>query len=198
MSIHVLPFLCTIHFCIVLERLFSWLTFSALWGKSWGWLPHQSRQKSYRHWNHSLSDFSYRWGRGGKWGLITAFCRIDEAKVESVDTFLTLVQHGSPKPGVVVVKAFTNTPHLPWGSFRSPYLDVTTLSAGALSAQFPLVQLHLHRLSFHSNCSSARERVRLAKSLPSPWKNTVGDLRRGALFVPPFATVSSYHLLPFH
>ena len=45
-----------------------------------------------------------------------------------------------------MVKVFTNLPHLPWGSFSSPYLDVTTLSARTLISQFPLSLLHLHRL----------------------------------------------------
>ena len=42
-------------------------------GNSWSWLPHQSWQKSYKHWNHSLSNFSYRWGRGEKAGADNCF-----------------------------------------------------------------------------------------------------------------------------
>ena len=38
----------------------------------------------------------------GKLGMITAFCRTDQAKGEPLDSLLTLVQHESPKPGVVV------------------------------------------------------------------------------------------------
>ena len=60
--------------------------------KSWGWLHHQHRQKSYEHWNHSLGNFGYKWGRWGKAGMITAFCRSDWAKVEPSDALLSLVQ----------------------------------------------------------------------------------------------------------
>ena len=82
----------------------------------------------------------------GKLGIITTFCRSDQAKVEPLDALLTLVQWDWPDPGVVVVKVFTNSPHLPWWSFGSPYLDVTTLSAGTLTTQFPLAQMCLCRL----------------------------------------------------
>ena len=47
----------------------------------------------------------------GKLGMITTFCRSDQVKVEPSDALLTLVQWDSPKPGVVVVKVFTNSPH---------------------------------------------------------------------------------------
>ena len=82
----------------------------------------------------------------GKLGMITAFCRSDQANVEPLDALLTSVQQDSPKPGVVVVKVFTNLHHLLWESFGSPYLDVTTLSVGALTTQCPLAWLHLCRL----------------------------------------------------
>ena len=110
----------------------------------------------------------------GKLGMITAFSRTDQAKVEPSDTLSTLVEQDSPKPGVVVVKVFTNPPHLLQGSFRSPYLDITTLSACILTAQFPLAQTA--PLFSHSDCPSARERGRWAKHLPSPHGDTVGEL----------------------
>ena len=37
-------------------------------GKRWGWIPHQSGQKSNEHWNNSLGNFGYGWGRWGKAG----------------------------------------------------------------------------------------------------------------------------------
>ena len=86
-----------------------------------------------------------------KLGMIPVFYRTDQAKVEPLDTLSTLVQWDSPEPGVVVMKVFTNLPHLPQGSLGSPYLDVITLSAGTLTAQFPLAQLHLHRLLPYSS-----------------------------------------------
>ena len=82
----------------------------------------------------------------GKLGMITTFCRSDQAKVEHSDTLTTIVLPDSPKPGVVVTKVFTNSPYLSQGSFCSPYLDVTTIPMGALSTQFPLALLHLHSL----------------------------------------------------
>ena len=81
-----------------------------------------------------------------KLGMITSFCRTDQAKVEPLDALLTLVQWDFLKLGVVVVKVFTNLPHLQWGSFGSPYLDVTTLSAATITTQFPLAKLSLHWL----------------------------------------------------
>ena len=134
-----------------------------------------------------------------KLGMLTAFCRTDQAKVEPSNALLTLIQWDSPGPGVVVVKVLTNSLHLPQGSFRSPYLDVTTLSVGTLTAQFPLAWLWLHRLlshSPHSDHPSTKERGRWAKHLPSPHGDTVGEFRRGASFVLPYVTVSSHHLLP--
>ena len=51
----------------------------------------------------------------------------------------------------VVVKIFTNLLYVLQGSFDFPYLDVTTLSVGASTTQFPLGQLHLHRLLLYSS-----------------------------------------------
>ena len=50
-----------------------------------------------------------------------------------------------------MVEVFNGSPHLPWGSFCSPYVDITTLSASTLTAQFPLAQLHLCRLLPYSS-----------------------------------------------
>ena len=82
----------------------------------------------------------------GKLGMITTICISDQAKVEPSDALSTLVQWDPLKTGVTVVKVFTNSPHLLQVSFGSPYLDVTTLSAGTLTTQFPFALLHLCRL----------------------------------------------------
>ena len=76
----------------------------------------------------------------------TTFCYHDQVKVEVSEALSTLHQHVSPEPSVVVVRMFTNSPYLPQGSFGFLYLDVTTLSGGVSSTQFPLDQLHLCRL----------------------------------------------------
>ena len=78
------------------------------------------------------------------------FGRTDKAKVEPLNTLLTSVQQDSPDPGVVVVKIFTKSHYLPWGSFRYRYLDITTLSVGTLTTQFSLAQLQLYRLLLYS------------------------------------------------
>ena len=109
MSIHGLPYLHTICFSVVSEGLFIQLTSPLLWGKA-------------------RADFITNTGRGamstelaplailvtygvgeGKLGMITTFCRSDQVKVEPSDSLSTLVQQDSPKPGVVVMKVFTNS-----------------------------------------------------------------------------------------
>ena len=79
----------------------------------------------------------------GSLGMMTTFCDHDQAKVESLDVHSTLCQWDSPKPSMVVVRIFANSPFLPWGSFGLPYLDVTALPEGALAFQFPLEWLSL-------------------------------------------------------
>ena len=82
----------------------------------------------------------------GSLGMVTTFCCHNQAKVEPSEVLSTLLQQDSPKLSIVVMKIFANSPYLPWGSFGFPYLDVTTLAAGMLATQFPLLQLCLHRL----------------------------------------------------
>ena len=82
----------------------------------------------------------------GSLGMVTTFCHHYQAKVEPSEVLSTLLQWDSPKLSIVVVKIFANSPYLPQGSFSFLYLDVTTLSAGILTAQFSLTQLCLCRL----------------------------------------------------
>ena len=79
-------------------------------------------------------------------GMVTTFCHHDQAKMEASDALSALCQHDSPEPSVVVVRRYTNTPYIPWGTSHFVHLDVSTLSGDASSAQFPLDWLHLHRL----------------------------------------------------
>ena len=78
-------------------------------GKSWSQLHHQCKQKSCECWDHSISNFGYRWGRQRKAGN-------DNYLLEPSDAISTLVQWDSPRLGVVVVKVFTNSPYLPLGT----------------------------------------------------------------------------------
>ena len=82
----------------------------------------------------------------GSLGMLTTFCHHDQAKVESSEVLSTLHQWDSLRPSIVVVKIFTNFPHLLQGSSSFLYLDVVTLSLGALTAQFTLDQLCLWQL----------------------------------------------------
>ena len=59
----------------------------------------------------------------------------------------------------------------------------------------PAVLAQVAPIFFHSSHPSVRERGGWAKSLPIPCGDTVGELRRGALLVPPCVTVSSHCLL---
>ena len=61
-------------------------------------------------------------------------------------TYSPLQQCNSPEPNTVVVRQYTNTPYIPQGTSRLFYLDVSTLSQGASSTQFPLDHLHLWKL----------------------------------------------------
>ena len=79
----------------------------------------------------------------GNLGMQTTFCCHDQAKVEASEALSDLHQHYSLEPSVVLVRRFTNSPYLPWGSFGFLYLDTTTLSGGTSSTQFPLDLLFL-------------------------------------------------------
>ena len=82
----------------------------------------------------------------GNLGMVTTFFQHDQAKMEASEALSALHQCHSPEPSVVVVRSYTNTPYNPWGSSCLPYLDVSTLSWGTFSAQFPLDWLCLCRL----------------------------------------------------
>ena len=162
MSIHVFPYLHVIQFCIVSDGLFSQLTSLALWGKAGADLLTKVGRRAVSIETTPLAMLVMDRVGEGKLGLITAFCRTDQAKVEPLDALSTFVHCESPKPGVVVVKVFTNMCHLLQGPFGFPYLDVTNLLADILTIQFLLAQLHLCRLLPYSStqivlCERERE-----------------------------------------
>ena len=76
-------------------------------------------------------------------GMVTTYCHHDQTKVDPSEVLSTLNLWDFPELSIVVVKIFANSPYLQWGSFSLPYLDVTTLSEGVSSGQFPLDQLCL-------------------------------------------------------
>ena len=187
MSLHGLSYLGALCFYIASEGLFTWLTSPVLWGKARADFITNAARRAMSTEIAPLAFLVTDWVGEGRLGIITTFCQSDQVQVEALGAFLTLVYWDSPKPGVVVVKVFTNSPYLPQGFFNSPYLDVTTLSAGALTGQFPLVPMCLCRLLHILPVrSSFHERKRgWARSLPIPHGGTVGELRRGASFVQP-------------
>ena len=73
----------------------------------------------------------------GDLDMMTAFCHPDQAKIEACDALSALC------PSVMLVRRYSNTPYIPRGTCCSLYLDVSTFSGGAASAQFPLDRLHL-------------------------------------------------------
>ena len=77
----------------------------------------------------------------GNLGIGTTFCCHNQAKMEA-----SLHQCDSPEPSMVVMRRYTNTPYIPLGTSPFLYLDMSILSRSASSTQFPLDQLHLHRL----------------------------------------------------
>ena len=70
--------------------------------------------------------------------MLTTFCHHNQAKMETSEALSALHQHELPEPSMVVVRRYTNTPYIPQGTSCFLYLDVSTLSGGASSAQFPL------------------------------------------------------------
>ena len=87
----------------------------------------------------------------GNLGMVTTFCHHDQANVEASKALSALYQCDLLEPSVVVVRRCTNSPYLPQGSFGFLYLDVTTLSGGASSSQFPLDQLFQCKLLPYSD-----------------------------------------------
>ena len=84
-------------------------------------------------------------------GMVTTFCHLDQAKMEASSALSALHQCDSLEPSVVVVRRYTNTPYIPRRFSHFLYLDISTLSGGTSSAQFPLGQLCLCRLLPYSD-----------------------------------------------
>ena len=80
---------------------------------------------------------------GRSLGIVTTFCHHDQAKDGVICSALHLTPMGLSLTKHSVVRIFANSHYLLWGSSSFLYLDVTTLSSGALTAQFPLDQLCL-------------------------------------------------------
>ena len=119
-----------LHFHDVSERLFTQLTSPVLWAKAGVDFISSASRKAMSTEIAPLAILDMDGVGRGRLGMKTTFCQSNQANLESSDTLSALVQWDSPEWGVVVVKVFTNSPYLLWGSLSSPYLDITTLSAG--------------------------------------------------------------------
>ena len=144
-SFHKLPFLGTLQFWMVSERLFTHLSSPSVWG--------QARLEFFTGGGWKISGeivpkavLITNGVEEGSLGMVTTFCCHDQVKVEPSGVLSTLHQWDSPKLSIVVVKIFDNSPYLPRGSSSFLYLDIPTLSLGTLTAQFPLYWLCLWQL----------------------------------------------------
>ena len=149
-SIRELPLMGTLRFRVTLKRHLAHLTSPAMWGKA------RVEFITNNGWKISGEAIPMavlvRDGVGeGNLGMMITFCHHNQAKVEASEVFFALCQHVSLEPSVVVVRRFTNSPYFPWGSFGFLYLDMTTLSGGTSSTQFPLDWLCLCRILPYSN-----------------------------------------------
>ena len=72
----------------------------------------------------------------GHLGMVTTFCYHNQIKMEASDGLFALHQCDLPKPSVVLVKRYTNTPYIPQGTSTFLYADVGTLSRGTSSMKF--------------------------------------------------------------
>ena len=201
-SILELPHLSTLHFCIVSVELFSQQVSLELWGLDRGELITRSGRKSVGEavipMAHLVTD-----GVGeGFLEMVTFFCCSHQAKVQPLVVLSTIFQWDSPELGVMVVKIFTNSPCVPWRSLSLPYLDITTLSVGDLTIQFPLTWLHLCSLLLYSSnpvvLPQEEGRFKVSHSPCSPcWRAEGKAIACPTLYhcqslVPPFTPIETW------
>ena len=101
--------------------------------------------------SHPHGNIDHRWGEGRKLGHGDYLLLPWSSQDGGFWCSLCLCQHDLPEPSVVVVGRYTNIACVPWGSSCFLYLDISTLSRGASSTQFPLNWLLLCRLLPYSD-----------------------------------------------
>ena len=145
MSIWELPLLGALQFRVISKRLFTCIAFPAIWRKAGvEFITHNDWKVSGEAIPMVILVTD---GVGeGNLGMVTTFCCHNKAKMEASKAVSALHQCNLPEPSVDVERKYTNTSYIPWGPSHLLYLDVSTLSRGTSFAQFPLEQLHLHRL----------------------------------------------------
>ena len=118
--------------------------------------------------------------------MVTIFCHHNQNKMEACDALSALCQHDSPEPRVVVVWRYTNTLYIPQGTTRLLYLDISALSRGPTSVQFPLGYLCLQRLLPYSKNEVLlpyKEGGMDSKCTPTPRRFYGKDLKRSTAFL---------------
>ena len=121
MSVHKLLHLGPLCFHIMSERLFTLLTFPALWGKAGVDFITSTDRKAMSTEITPLVVLVMDGVGEERLGMITTFYKSYQVRVEPSDALLPLIQQYSPELDVVLVKVFTNSPYLPWRSYGSPY-----------------------------------------------------------------------------
>ena len=121
-----LPLMGSLTFRVILERLFAHLTSPVMWGKAGVEFITNNGQKISGE-AVPMAVLVVDGVREGNLGMVTTFCCHNQAKVEASEALSALHQCNCLEPSVVVVRRFTNSPYLPWGSFGFLYLYVTTL-----------------------------------------------------------------------
>ena len=117
-----IPYLGTLCFCVMLERLFAWVASPSMCGQAGvNFISNSDRQTMSEKIIPMAILVTDRVGEGIV-GLTTVFCWSNQKKVELSNVLSFLVQWDSPDLGIVVVKIFTNMAFLQGGLLASPTL----------------------------------------------------------------------------
>ena len=124
-----LPIVGTLWFRLISEKFFTWVASPTIWGKT--------RVEYVTETGLRLSGEAAPMailitdGVGkGDLGMVTTFCSHNQVMMEASEVFIALHQCNSPKPSVFMVKRYTNTPFIPWGTSRLLYLNISDLPRG--------------------------------------------------------------------
>ena len=134
-----------LQFRLILEKVFTWVSSPTIWGKTRVEYVTETGLRLSGKAASMVILITDGVGKGDL-GMVMTFCSCNQVKMEASEVLATLHQHDSPKPRVFVVRRYTNTPFIPWGTSRLLYLNVSDLPWGASSAQLPLDCLHLWKL----------------------------------------------------
>ena len=125
-SLQELPPLGALWFRLISERLFTCIVSPDMWGKTRVGFITCTCQKISGEATPMAILLTGGIGEGNL-GMETTFCHQDQVKIEASDALSALHQCNSPDPCVVVVRRYTNTPYIPWGTSCFLYLDMNTL-----------------------------------------------------------------------